>query len=78
MHDHQQCRELFARLSEYIDRELDDVTCRSIEAHMAQCPPCQACLSTLKRTVTLCKQMDREKVPQAFKQRLQEMMNQNL
>ena len=77
MHDHEKCSKLFAQLSEYIDRELDEVTCQSIEKHIAQCPPCQACLSTLKRTVALCKQMDSDKVPQALKQRLQEMMKQN-
>lgn len=78
MHDHQKCRELFAQLSDYIDRELDDVTCQAIEAHMAQCPPCQACLATLQRTVALCEQMDRNQVPQTLKQRLQEMMKQTL
>lgn len=78
MHDHQQCHKLFAQLSEYIDNELDEVTCQTIEKHMQQCPPCQACLSTLKRTVKLCKRMDHAKVPQALQRRLHEIMAQGL
>lgn len=77
MHDHENCHKLFAQLSEYIDQELDEVTCQSIEKHMQQCPPCQACLSTLKRTVKLCRQMDSAVVPQELSRRLQAIIAQN-
>lgn len=77
MHDHQECHKLFAQLSEYIDQELDAVTCQDIEKHLQQCPPCQACLSTLKRTVKLCKQMGKAEMPQALQQSLLEMIEHN-
>ena len=32
-HDHQHCLEMFEKLSEYIDGELDHATCEEIERH---------------------------------------------
>jgi anti-sigma factor RsiW len=58
MHDHEKCRALFEKLSEYIDSELDQLTCETIEKHVVQCKPCQTCLTTLKRTVDLCREME--------------------
>ena len=63
---HQNCIELFERLSEYIDRELDAPTCKDIEAHIKSCTPCQVCLETLKQTVALCRNLERRQVPEAF------------
>jgi anti-sigma factor RsiW len=74
MHDHQNCRDLFAQLSEYLDNELDEVTCEAIEQHIQHCPPCQVCLSTLQRTVALCRQMAQPVVPQELAQRLRTMI----
>ena len=50
-HDHKDCLTMFEKLSEYIDRELDEVTCKDIEKHAKKCVPCNVCLETLKRTV---------------------------
>jgi len=61
---------MFARLSEYIDNELDEITCRDIERHMASCKPCQVCLATLKRTVKLCENMKDQPLPQDFSLKL--------
>ncbi len=52
---HQNCKEVFAMLSEYLDRELTVESCEEIEAHLADCPPCIEFLHSLKRTVGLCK-----------------------
>jgi anti-sigma factor (TIGR02949 family) len=55
-HKHNEnCKEIFAMLSEYLDRELNAETCEGIEAHLADCPPCIEFLNSLKRTVGLCK-----------------------
>ena len=70
MHDHEQCRRLFAKLSEYIDQELDQSVCEKIEQHMQQCAPCQACLSSLKQTVALCREMKSSTIPEEFATRL--------
>ena len=75
-HDHGACRQLFAKLSEYMDQEVDSATAREIRHHLDQCPPCQACLGTLERTVSLCAALERQTVPVSFSQRLVEMLEQ--
>ncbi len=69
-HSHQNCLALFERLSEYIDRELDALTCKDIEAHIKACKPCQVCLDTLKQTVDLCRNLERRRVPETFSLKL--------
>ena len=73
-HDHQHCLEMFKRLSEYLDNELDELTCNEIERHVKDCVPCFSCLQTLKRTVDLCKQTANKPVPREFSEKLKEMI----
>jgi len=58
------CRELFARLSEYLDEELDPEVCAQIERHMGDCPPCQAFLESLRRTVELTRSLPGKELPE--------------
>ena len=73
-HDHEHCLEMFKRLSEYLDNELDDITCNEIEQHVKECVPCFSCLQTLKRTVDLCKQTANKPVPEEFSRQLKELI----
>jgi anti-sigma factor RsiW len=54
-HPHHECIAMFEKLSEYIDNDLDAVTCKDIEQHAKSCVACQACIATLKQTIALCK-----------------------
>ncbi len=47
----QPCKALFASLSDYIDGTLQDKMCRELQKHIADCPPCNAFLDTLRATV---------------------------
>ena len=76
-HDHQHCLEMFEKLSEYIDGELDHGTCEDIERHAKNCVACFSCMETLKKTVALCKSVKEQPVPQEFSKKLQEII-QNL
>jgi anti-sigma factor RsiW len=49
------CKDLFAALSQYLDAELPEGDCAAIEAHIADCPPCVEFVNSLKQTVNLCK-----------------------
>ena len=71
-HSHENCIALFEKLSEYIDRELDAPTCREIEAHIQACKPCQVCLTTLQKTVDICKRLEHRKVPETFHLKLKD------
>ena len=73
-HDHQHCLEMFEKLSEYIDGELDEVTCEELEKHVEECVPCKVCLVTLKKTVNICKEMESNPVPDTLSQRLKELI----
>jgi len=53
------CRQLFEKLSEYIDGELDLGDCARIEGHLGDCPPCQEFLASLRRTVALIERLPR-------------------
>jgi anti-sigma factor RsiW len=73
-HDHKHCLEMFEKLSEYIDGELDHVTCSDIEQHADKCVACFSCLETLKRTVAICKNIEDKPVPKEFSQKLKEII----
>jgi anti-sigma factor RsiW len=75
-HDHEQCIALFEKLSEYLDNELDNATAQTIRAHLDACKPCQVCLATLKRTVSLCHTLKESPVPKDLSRRLQELIRQ--
>lgn len=67
---HVTCREIFARLSEYLDAELPEALCRTIEAHMARCQPCETFARTLWCTVKLCRQLPTRPLPDAVRREL--------
>jgi anti-sigma factor RsiW len=71
---HRHCLELFEKLSEYIDQELAPEAHRDIEAHVAECLACFACLQTLKQTIALCRQAGDQPVPAAFSRKLHAML----
>jgi uncharacterized membrane protein YheB (UPF0754 family) len=65
---------MFQKLSEYIDNELDEITCQDIERHVEECVPCKICLETLKRTVNLCKKLESKPVPESVSLKLKEFI----
>jgi RNA polymerase sigma-70 factor (ECF subfamily) len=74
-HDHQECMELFARMSEYLDEELDVSVCRRIEAHLSRCGPCRVCLQTLNRTIALCHALHSDPVPESLSEHLRNLFS---
>jgi anti-sigma factor RsiW len=70
------CRAMFRQLSEYLDNELDDVTCEHIRRHADACIPCKACMETLRRTVDFCKNSVSRPVPEGFSERLKTVVQQ--
>jgi len=53
-HGSEECKQIFATLSEYLDLELPPEACREMEAHLAGCPPCIEFAESLRKTVALC------------------------
>src|SRR5271165_1241822 len=50
-----ECRKMFARLSEYLDHRLDELTCDEMQRHIEACPPCVAFIQDLERAVERCR-----------------------
>lgn len=57
------CRELFERLSEYVDGELTQEVCAEIRRHMDGCDPCVHFANTLKTTAELCRRLPSRSIP---------------
>ncbi len=52
-----ECKRLFAGLSDYIDKRVDDLSCERIQKHLADCPPCVAFVTDLSRAVERCRSL---------------------
>ncbi len=70
------CKKLFAALSDYIDHEIDPMTCARLESHLAGCAPCQAYLASLQETVRRCKEHCSEELRTKISAELRAMVRQ--
>jgi RNA polymerase sigma-70 factor (ECF subfamily) len=52
------CRELFGKLSEYLDGKVSPSTCEQIEVHMHACPNCVAFLNDLRASIDRCRSLE--------------------
>jgi len=55
-----ECRELFANLSEYLDRRINSTTCEQMKEHIEACPNCIAFLKDLRVAIDRCKSLNME------------------
>jgi len=51
MNPEPECRDIFERLSEYLDGELSVEECAHFERHIAGCAPCVEFVKSLKRSI---------------------------
>lgn len=58
------CMQIFAMLSEYLDRELPASTCGHLEEHLRDCPECIQFVDSLKRSVDLCRRYGASRPPE--------------
>ena len=66
-HGGPECVALFAKLSEYLDGELDAAACAGVEGHMADCERCREFLESLQRAVAHIAATDAPQLPEDFK-----------
>jgi len=72
------CREAIGLLADYLEAVLTQDQLRALEAHLANCEPCQAYLNTYRRTKTLTAQSERVEMPAEMRRRLGEFLIRNL
>lgn len=68
------CNRIQDKLSDYIDRLLDDNEEMEVRRHLAECPDCRRELTGLKRTVGLMRGMPRVNAPPNFMRALEEKL----
>ena len=51
----EECKQVFERLSEYIDGELPPDLCEQMDRHIGDCPPCVQFVESLRKTTLLCR-----------------------
>ena len=71
---HEDCKAYFEKISEYLDGELDGTLCEKIETHLIECPECQDCFDSLKKTIGLCKKVPRDEIPRDVQKRIREAL----
>ncbi len=69
-HSHGRCLKILRRLSAYLDDELSVGVCAEIRKHLGACPDCEAFVSSLRETVTLCRHMEPPPLSPSLKVRL--------
>ena len=65
-HGTENCRDIFAGLSAYLDGELTPEARRELEEHLCGCPPCVEFVESLRCTVDLCHKFQPEAKPSSM------------
>jgi hypothetical protein len=68
------CGEVFARLSEYLNLELDPDACKEIENHLSGCAPCVEFLESLRKTLEVIRQYRPAELPEPLSTRAREQL----
>jgi len=68
------CKEVFALLSEYLNLELPPGACQEIETHLAGCPPCIEFAESLRKTVELCRRYRPAEAPEPLGENAREQL----
>ena len=72
------CRDAVGLLADYLEGLLTQAQLAELEAHLAECEPCQAYLNTYRRTKALTAQTERVEMPADMRRRLGEFLIRHL
>ena len=62
------CKEIFALLSDYLNLDLPPDACKEIENHLAGCAPCIEFAESLRKTVELCRRYRPAELPKPLEE----------
>ncbi|MGK7345513.1 MAG: anti-sigma factor family protein [Candidatus Nitrospinota bacterium M3_3B_026] len=73
------CEEIFQKIGDYLDKDLDPHICEEIEDHIKDCEPCVAFINTLKKTVELFQvAKEDETIPEPVSSNLLRFLKKNI
>lgn len=64
------CKLLLARLSDYIDQELDEDLTAEMRKHIENCPNCQVVVDTTEKMIVMCRDQGKLVIPADRRERL--------
>jgi len=68
------CKEAIDVLGEFLEQSLTPALAAALEAHLADCAPCRAYLSTYRKTRELTGSVGRVPMPEEMKARLHRLL----
>ena len=69
------CRRLLDELDVYVDGTAAAAICTEIEQHLAACEDCRVVVDTLRKTITLYRELPRSALPEAARRRLYQALD---
>lgn len=70
------CAEYVTDLNDYLDGEISPELCEELERHIGRCENCRIMVDTLRKTVILCREGRKEKLPESLQQKLTDLLRQ--
>ena len=64
------CRDVAKHLCENLDEQINARLCREIRKHLQECPDCTAYLDSLRKTITLYRNVPCPRVPNSARKTL--------
>ncbi len=69
-------KEVVKQICDFMGEDLNAPACREVAEHLESCPTCQVQLDTIKRTVTICRELENnKKIPAEVNDRLFKVLN---
>jgi len=70
-----ECHELLSELCDYIDGDLDGRICLELEEHLKTCSHCSSCITTMRLTITMCREHLDSSIPPDVSDRLMSFLD---
>ena len=62
---------IYNQICDFMGEDIDAPACKEVADHLASCPKCKVYFDTVRKTVTLCQEIEKEaEVPADVKERL--------
>lgn len=71
-----ECGKYQSLLSEFIDQEIDALTCQEMESHLSRCPECQTQVKLMRLTCLAVRKLENPKPPSDFLSKLRQRIDQ--
>ena len=69
-------KKMVEQICDFMGEDIDSPKCQEVADHLNMCPKCKVYFDTVKKTVTLCRNMDEEKkLPKDVNERLFKVLN---